>query len=142
MSHQHDHLPLMHACSGCSSDGQIAKYIAFELDWRAVAEISCDTGVGGDVRTLVRIALSGRPKLEWTAARLNAPEIVWLYTLLSRLGRSCCIKWGPSSVVPRTSISRIPTVFRKALCMLPRNSAKKTQNRNGFQLDRRVPADQ
>ena len=63
MNHQYDNLPLVYACSGCSSAGQMANYIALELDRRDVAEMSCIAGVGGDVPHLVRIALSGRPIL-------------------------------------------------------------------------------
>ncbi|MEI7612653.1 MAG: putative zinc-binding protein [Betaproteobacteria bacterium] len=63
MSHQYDHLPLVYACSGCSSAGQMANYIALELDRRKAAEMSCIAGVGGDVPHLARISLSGRPIL-------------------------------------------------------------------------------
>jgi uncharacterized metal-binding protein len=63
MSNQYHRLPLVYACSGCSSAGQMANYIALELDRREVAEMSCITGVGGDVPHLVRIALSARPIL-------------------------------------------------------------------------------
>ena len=41
----------------------MANYIACELDRRELAEMSCITGVGGDVPHLVRIAMSGRPIL-------------------------------------------------------------------------------
>ena len=63
MDHQYDNLPLVYPCSGCSSAGQMANYIALELDRREAAEMSCIAGIGGDVPHLVRIALSGRPIL-------------------------------------------------------------------------------
>ena len=54
-------LPLIYACSGCSSAAQMANQIAVDLDREGVAEMSCIAGVGGDVAPLVRTATSGRP---------------------------------------------------------------------------------
>ncbi|MDP2817131.1 MAG: putative zinc-binding protein [Polaromonas sp.] len=53
-------LPLVYACSGCSSAAQLANHVALQLDRRGVAEMSCIAGVGGDVPHLVKIARSGR----------------------------------------------------------------------------------
>lgn len=55
------HLPLVYACSGCSSAAQLANHVALQLDRRGVAEMSCIAGVGGDVPYLLKIASSGRP---------------------------------------------------------------------------------
>lgn len=54
-------LPLVYACSGCSSAAQAANYIALKLDREGDAEMSCIAGVGGNVPHLVNIAKSGRP---------------------------------------------------------------------------------
>lgn len=54
-------LPLVYSCSGASSAAQMANHIAVKLDRLKVAEMSCIAGVGGDVKPLVRTALSGRP---------------------------------------------------------------------------------
>ncbi len=54
-------LPLVYSCSGCSSAAQTANYIALKLDREGVAEMSCISGVGGNVPHLVNIARSGRP---------------------------------------------------------------------------------
>ena len=54
-------LPLVYACSGCSSAAQLANQVALQLDRRGVAEMSCIAGVGGDVPYLLKIARSGRP---------------------------------------------------------------------------------
>jgi uncharacterized metal-binding protein len=54
-------LPLVYACSGCSSAAQAANYIALKLDREGNAEMSCIAGVGGNVPHLVNIAKSGRP---------------------------------------------------------------------------------
>ena len=54
-------LPLVYACSGCSSAAQMANHVAVQLDRRGVAEMSCIAGVGGDVPHLLKIARSGRP---------------------------------------------------------------------------------
>ena len=53
-------LPLVYSCSGCSSAAQTANVIAVKMDREKVAEMSCIAGVGGDVKSLVRIAKSGR----------------------------------------------------------------------------------
>jgi uncharacterized metal-binding protein len=52
--------PLLYSCSGCSSAAQMANYLALQLDRKAVAEMSCIAGVGGNVKKLVRTAMSGR----------------------------------------------------------------------------------
>jgi uncharacterized metal-binding protein len=60
----HEHrkkLPLVYSCSGCSSAAQTANYIALKLDRKGEAEMSCISGVGGNVPHLVKIARSGRP---------------------------------------------------------------------------------
>lgn len=54
-------LPLVYACSGCSSAAQMANHIAVRLDRSEKAEMSCIAGVGGNVPALVRVAQSGRP---------------------------------------------------------------------------------
>lgn len=53
-------LPLVYACSGCSSAAQTANYVALKLDRDGAAEMSCISGVGGNVPHLVNIARSGR----------------------------------------------------------------------------------
>lgn len=55
------HLPLVYACSGCSSAAQLANHVALQLDRHGVAEMSCIAGIGGDVPYLLKIARSGRP---------------------------------------------------------------------------------
>ncbi|WHI47021.1 putative zinc-binding protein [Microbulbifer sp. VAAF005] len=56
-------LPLVYACSGCSSAAQLANTLAVKLDRNAQAEMSCVAGVGGDVDALVKTAKSGRKKI-------------------------------------------------------------------------------
>jgi uncharacterized metal-binding protein len=52
--------PLVYSCSGCSSAAQMANYLAIQLDRLSLAEMSCIAGVGGNVKKLVKTALSGR----------------------------------------------------------------------------------
>ncbi len=52
--------PLIYSCSGCSTAAQMANYLAIQLDRKGMAEMSCIAGVGGNVKKLVRTALSGR----------------------------------------------------------------------------------
>lgn len=54
-------LPLVYSCSGCSSAAQMANSLALRLDRDEHAEMSCIAGVGGGVKSLVRVAQSGRP---------------------------------------------------------------------------------
>ena len=54
-------LPLVYACSGCSSAAQLTNHVAIQLDRRGMAEMSCIAGVGGDVPHLLKIMRSGRP---------------------------------------------------------------------------------
>ena len=54
------HLPLVYSCSGCSSAAQLANAFAVRLDREQLAQMSCIAGVGGDVRSLVGTAGSGR----------------------------------------------------------------------------------
>lgn len=55
-----DEKPLVYSCSGCSSAAQMANYLAVQLDREGMAEMSCIAGVGGNVKKLVRTAMSGR----------------------------------------------------------------------------------
>jgi uncharacterized metal-binding protein len=55
-----DNKPLVYSCSGCSSAAQMANFIAVQLDRMEVAEMSCIAGVGGNIKSLVRTATSGR----------------------------------------------------------------------------------
>jgi uncharacterized metal-binding protein len=61
MSAQTNPLPLVYACSGCSSAAQLANHVAVRLDRSGVAEMSCIAGIGGDVPSLLKTARSGRP---------------------------------------------------------------------------------
>ena len=56
-------LPLVYACSGCSSAAQLSNQMALRLDHAALAEMSCIAGVGAGVKPLARTARSGRPIL-------------------------------------------------------------------------------
>lgn len=53
-------IPIVYSCSGCSSAAQMANYLAVSLDRVGAGEMSCIAGVGGNVKNLVKVALSGR----------------------------------------------------------------------------------
>lgn len=74
-------LPLVYACSGCSSAAQLANHVAVQLDRLGVAEMSCIAGVGGDVPSLVKTARSGRP-----IVALDGCPLVCVHSSLSRHG--------------------------------------------------------
>ena len=52
--------PLIYACSGCSDVAQLANNAAVRLDHAGAFEMSCISGVGGQVPALVKTARSGR----------------------------------------------------------------------------------
>lgn len=64
-------LPLVYACSGCSSSAQLANQLALRLDHQGLAEMSCIAGVASDVKPLVRTARSGRPILALDGCALH-----------------------------------------------------------------------
>lgn len=64
-------LPLIYSCSGCSSAAQMANYIAVNVDRQGIAEMSCIAGVGGNVQSLVKTALSGRKIVALDGCPLN-----------------------------------------------------------------------
>lgn len=53
--------PLIYSCSGCSDVAQLANNVAVSLDHAGEFEMSCISGVGGKVPSLVKTAISGRP---------------------------------------------------------------------------------
>lgn len=63
--------PLVYSCSGCSNVAQLANDIAVWLRDKNIAEMSCIAGVGGDVKSLVRLAQSERPILAIDGCRLS-----------------------------------------------------------------------
>lgn len=75
-------LPLVYSCSGASSAAQMANFIAVKLDRMHAAEMSCIAGLGGDVRPLIRTALSGRPILVIDGCPLQcAARVLWRHGL-------------------------------------------------------------
>lgn len=56
----HTDIPLIYVCSGCSAAAQRASDLAVSICEQGTAEMSCITGVGGNVRSMVRKAKSGR----------------------------------------------------------------------------------
>ena len=71
MSHKLNEKPLIYACSGCSNVAQLANDLAVVLDREGLAEMSCIAGVGGNVKPLVNVALSGRQILAVDGCPLN-----------------------------------------------------------------------
>lgn len=47
---------IVYSCSGCSNVAQLANSVAVKLDRSGMAKMSCIAGVGGDVRSLVKVA--------------------------------------------------------------------------------------
>lgn len=74
-------LPLVYACSGCSSAAQLANHVAVKLDRRGLAEMSCIAGVGGDVPQLLKTLHTGRPIIA-----LDGCPLVCVQSCLTRHG--------------------------------------------------------
>ena len=61
MTADYDDLPLVYACSGCSSAAQMANALAVRSDRKRVAEMSCIAGVSRDMAPLVDTATASQP---------------------------------------------------------------------------------
>jgi uncharacterized metal-binding protein len=68
-------LPVVYACSGCSSAAQLANDVAVRMDRGRLAEMSCIAGVGGDILHLVSIARSGRPIIALDGCALHCAAL-------------------------------------------------------------------
>jgi len=55
--------PLVYACSGCASAGQMANFMALKLDRLGVAQMGCLSGVAAGLPHMLEEADSGRPVL-------------------------------------------------------------------------------
>ncbi len=66
--------PIVYACSGCSNLAQLANQIALNLNCQDQAEMSCIAGVGGQVKSLVKLAKSGRPILALDGCALHCTQ--------------------------------------------------------------------
>ncbi|MFC0047148.1 MULTISPECIES: putative zinc-binding protein [Rheinheimera] len=71
MSHFANQKPLVYACSGCSNVAQLTNDLAVVLDREGIAEMSCIAGIGGKIKSLVKVAQSGRPVLALDGCPLN-----------------------------------------------------------------------
>ena len=52
--------PIVYSCSGCSNLAQMAHNISLNLDGDGIAEMSCVSGVIGQVEPILALAKSGR----------------------------------------------------------------------------------
>ena len=94
MERHENPLPLVYACSGCSSVAQLANAMALRLDRLCKAEMSCISGVGGGVPALLKVARSGRPILALDGCALacvkacleNAGVVATEHLILNREG--------------------------------------------------------
>jgi uncharacterized metal-binding protein len=53
--------PIVYSCSGCSNLAQMAHNISLTLDGDGIADMSCISGVIGNVQPIMDLAKSGRP---------------------------------------------------------------------------------
>lgn len=74
--------PIVYACAGCSNVARIAHDVALTLDCDGLAEMSCVSGVIGNIAPIKALATSGRKiiaidgcSLSCTKACLNACKI-------------------------------------------------------------------
>ena len=96
--------PVVYSCSGCSNLAQMAHNISLNLDGDGLAEMSCISGVIGQVAPIMALAKSGRPiiaidgcELGCTKACLNKSHIKTdHYYNISALGFEKRDKWDDS----------------------------------------------
>jgi len=96
--------PIVYSCSGCSNLAQMAHNISLTLDGDGIAEMSCISGVVGNVKPIMDLANSGRPiiaidgcDLGCTKACLDKSNIKTdHYFKISDLGFDKRDKWNDS----------------------------------------------
>jgi uncharacterized metal-binding protein len=115
--------PIVYSCSGCSNAAQMANTVAIWLDRAGTAEMSCIAGVGGDVRSLVRVAQSGRPIVGLDGCRLhcvrNCPQRhgvdLSIHVTLSDLGVRKRYHQDPDPAEARTVFEHVSARLREEL---------------------------
>lgn len=96
--------PIVYSCSGCSNVARIAHDIALNLDSDGIAEMSCVSGVIGNVAPIKDIATSGRTiiaidgcELACTKTCLHASKVALShYFVITDLGIEKRDKWQDS----------------------------------------------
>ena len=88
--------PLVYSCSGCSDVAQLANNVAVRLDHAGEFEMSCISGVGGKVPSLVKTARSGRPITVIDGCPLHCARAC-LENISSVLGKKFSVLKTPSS---------------------------------------------
>ncbi len=96
--------PVVYSCSGCSNVARIAHDISLNLDSDGIADMSCVSGVIGNVEPVKAIATSGRTiiaidgcKLRCTKTCLDASGVnTSHYFVITDLGIEKRDKWQDS----------------------------------------------
>jgi uncharacterized metal-binding protein len=96
--------PIVYSCSGCSNVARIAHDIALNLDSDGIAEMSCVSGVIGNVAPIKAIATSGRSiiaidgcELACTKTCLMKADVdITQYFVITDLGIEKRDKWQDS----------------------------------------------
>lgn len=66
--------PVVYSCSGCSNVARIAHDISLNLDSDGIAEMSCVSGVIGNVAPVKAIAISGRTLIAIDGCQLSCTK--------------------------------------------------------------------
>lgn len=66
--------PVVYSCSGCSNVARIAHDISLNLDSDGIADMSCVSGVVGNVAPVKAIATSGRTIIAIDGCQLNCTK--------------------------------------------------------------------
>jgi uncharacterized metal-binding protein len=96
--------PVVYSCSGCSNVARVAHDIALNLDSDGIAEMSCVSGVIGNIPPIKAIAMSGRKiiaidgcSLACTKTCLDASDVETSeYFVITDLGIEKRDKWQDS----------------------------------------------
>lgn len=114
--------PIVYSCSGCSNLAQMAHNISLTLDGDGIADMSCISGVVGQVKPIIDLAKSGRAiiaidgcELGCTKACLDKSGIKTdHYFKISDLGFEKRDKWNDSLTENTLAMKSIYTDLIKA----------------------------
>ena len=114
--------PIVYSCSGCSNLAQMAHNISLTLDGDGIADMSCISGVVGNVKPILELAKSGRTiiaidgcELGCTKACLDKSGIKTdHYFKISDLGFDKRDKWNDSLTENTVAMKSIYTELIKA----------------------------
>lgn len=114
--------PIVYSCSGCSNLARMAHDIALNIDSDGIAEMSCVSGVIGNIQPIANLAKSGRPiiaidgcSMGCTKSCLDACDIkINTYFDISSFGFEKRSKWDDSLTENTIAMTKIYDTLLKS----------------------------